>query len=114
VASDLARRKRIARTAEKLSARSPPASAARLDRRAARARVGVVGSNGGTPETRAVVDAADLVVFVGCAPARSLPSAGAILRRKAKIIHSTSIRGPGTNYRVDVPLIGDARFALRL
>jgi acetolactate synthase-1/2/3 large subunit len=28
--------------------------------------VGVVGSNGGTPETRAVVAAADLVVFVGC------------------------------------------------
>src|SRR5712692_4974499 len=28
--------------------------------------VGVVGSNGGTPETRAVVDAADVIVFVGC------------------------------------------------
>ena len=28
--------------------------------------VGVVGSNGGTPETRAVVEEADLVVFVGC------------------------------------------------
>ena len=28
--------------------------------------VGVVGSNGGTPETRAIVDQADLVVFVGC------------------------------------------------
>ena len=28
--------------------------------------VGVVGSNGGTPETRAIVDQADLVIFVGC------------------------------------------------
>ena len=28
--------------------------------------LGVVGSNGGTPETRALVDRADLVVFVGC------------------------------------------------
>src|SRR3954465_13966891 len=28
--------------------------------------VGVVGSNGGTPETRAIVDGADLVIFVGC------------------------------------------------
>src|SRR3989454_10340627 len=28
--------------------------------------VGVVGSNGGTPETRAIVDQADLVLFVGC------------------------------------------------
>src|SRR5678815_3813880 len=27
---------------------------------------GVVGSNGGTPETRAIVDQADLIVFVGC------------------------------------------------
>ncbi|MDH3446412.1 MAG: thiamine pyrophosphate-binding protein, partial [Deltaproteobacteria bacterium] len=27
---------------------------------------GVVGSNGGTPETRAIVDGADLIVFVGC------------------------------------------------
>src|SRR6476661_5235311 len=28
--------------------------------------LGVVGSNGGTPETRAVVDMADVIVFVGC------------------------------------------------
>src|SRR3546814_14019934 len=28
--------------------------------------VGVVGSNGGTPETRDIVDAADVVVFVSC------------------------------------------------
>ena len=28
--------------------------------------VGVVGSNGGRPETRAVVEAADCVIFVGC------------------------------------------------
>jgi acetolactate synthase-1/2/3 large subunit len=36
-----------------------------IDERCAHS-VGVVGSNGGTPETRAVVDAADLIVFVGC------------------------------------------------
>ena len=28
--------------------------------------VGVVGSNGGTPETRAIVDQADLIMFIGC------------------------------------------------
>jgi len=28
--------------------------------------LGVIGSNGGTPATRAVVDAADLVIFIGC------------------------------------------------
>src|SRR5436853_1765963 len=72
---------------------------------------GVVGSNGGTPETRAVVDAADLVVFVGC-------RAGSVTTArwrhpelgKARIIHiDVEPAVPGTNYRVDVPLIGDAR-----
>src|SRR4030095_9830679 len=38
--------------------------------------VGVVGSNGGTPETRAIVDRADLVVFIGC---RARPGATAPL-----------------------------------
>src|SRR3989441_318747 len=75
---------------------------------------GVVGSNGGTPETRAVVDAADLVVFVGC-------RAGSVTTErwrhpapgKAKIIHlDVDPAVPGTNYRVDVPLIGDARLCL--
>ncbi len=75
---------------------------------------GVVGSNGGTPETRAIVDAADLVVFVGC-------RAGSVTTErwrhpapgKAKIIHlDVDPAVPGTNYRVDVPLIGDARLCL--
>ncbi len=75
---------------------------------------GVVGSNGGTPETRAVVDAADLVLFVGC-------RAGSVTTErwrhpapgKARIIHiDVDPAVPGTNYRVDVPLIGDARLCL--
>jgi acetolactate synthase I/II/III large subunit len=76
--------------------------------------VGVVGSNGGTPETRAVVDAADLVVFVGCRAGSVTterwrhPAAG-----KSKIIHIDADPAvPGTNYPVDVPLIGDARLCL--
>src|SRR4029077_8264130 len=36
-----------------------------IDERCAHS-VGVVGSNGGTAETRAVVDGADVIVFVGC------------------------------------------------
>src|SRR5688500_18290888 len=76
--------------------------------------VGVVGSNGGTPETRAVVDAADVVIFVGC-------RAGAVTTErwrhpapgKARIIHiDVDPAVPGTNYQVDVPLIGDARLCL--
>src|SRR5687768_7870758 len=76
--------------------------------------VGVVGSNGGTPETRAVVAAADLVVFVGC-------RAGSVTTERwrhpapgqARIIHIDADPAvPGTNYKVDVPLIGDARLCL--
>lgn len=76
--------------------------------------VGVVGSNGGTPETRAVVDAADVIVFVGCRAGSVTterwrhPAAG-----KARIIHiDVDPAVPGTNYKVDVPLIGDARLCL--
>ena len=84
-----------------------------IDERCAHS-VGVVGSNGGTPETRAVVDAADLVVFVGC-------RAGSVTTERwrhpapgqARIIHiDVDPAVPGTNYKVDVPLIGDARLCL--
>jgi acetolactate synthase-1/2/3 large subunit len=76
--------------------------------------VGVVGSNGGTPETRAVVDAADLVIFVGCRAGSVTterwrhPAPGA-----ARIIHiDVDPAVPGRNYPVDVPLIGDAKLCL--
>ena len=84
-----------------------------IDERCAHS-VGVVGSNGGTPETRAVVDAADVIVFVGCRAGSVTterwrhPQAG-----KARIIHiDVDPTVPGTNYKVDVPLIGDARLCL--
>jgi acetolactate synthase I/II/III large subunit len=76
--------------------------------------VGVVGSNGGTPETRAVVDGADLIVFIGC-------RAGSVTTERwrhpapgqARIVHiDVDPAVPGTNYKVDVPLIGDARLCL--
>jgi acetolactate synthase-1/2/3 large subunit len=76
--------------------------------------VGVVGSNGGTPETRAVVDASDVIVFIGC-------RAGSVTTERwrhpadgaARIIHiDVDPAVPGRNYRVDVPLIGDARLCL--
>jgi acetolactate synthase I/II/III large subunit len=76
--------------------------------------VGVVGSNGGTPETRAVVDAADLIVFVGCRAGSVTterwrhPAPGA-----AKIIHiDVDPSVPGKSYKVDLPIVGDARLAL--
>jgi acetolactate synthase-1/2/3 large subunit len=75
---------------------------------------GVVGSNGGTPETRSIVDAADLVVFAGC-------RAGSVTTErwrhpapgKVKVVHlDVDPAVIGANYRVDVPLVGDARLAL--
>jgi len=76
--------------------------------------VGVVGSNGGTPETRAIVDQADLVVFVGC-------RAGSVTTERwrhpipgaTKVIHVDVDPGVlGANYPADVSLLGDAKLAL--
>ena len=84
-----------------------------IDERCAHS-VGVVGSNGGTPATRAVVDAADVIVFVGC-------RAGSVTTERwrhpapggARIIHiDVDPSVPGTNYKVDVPIVGDAKLAL--
>jgi acetolactate synthase-1/2/3 large subunit len=76
--------------------------------------VGVVGSNGGTVETRSVVDAADVVVFVGCRAGSVTterwrhPAPGA-----CKVIHIDVDAGTvGTNYAVDVPIVADAKLAL--
>ena len=76
--------------------------------------VGVVGSNGGTAETRQIIDSADLVFFVAT-------RAGSVTTErwrhpapgKAKIIHlDVDPAVIGANYPTDVPLVGDARLAL--
>jgi acetolactate synthase-1/2/3 large subunit len=76
--------------------------------------VGVVGSNGGTPETRAVIDAADLVLFIGC-------RAGSVTTERWRhpapgrktIVHlDVDPAVIGANYRTDAPVVGDARLAL--
>jgi acetolactate synthase-1/2/3 large subunit len=76
--------------------------------------VGVVGSNGGTVETRSIVDAADLVVFVGCRAGSVTterwrhPAPGA-----CKVIHiDVDAETIGANYAVDVPIVADAKLAL--
>jgi len=101
--------------AEKLSApvATTVSGKGAIDERSAHS-VGVVGSNGGTRETRAVVDAADVIVFVGC-------RAGSVTTERwrhpaqgsARIIHiDVDPAVPGRNYAVDVPLVGDARLCL--
>jgi acetolactate synthase-1/2/3 large subunit len=76
--------------------------------------VGVVGSNGGTPETRSIVDAADTILFIGC-------RAGSVTTErwrhptpsKAAIIHiDVDPSVIGANYPTEVGVVGDARLAL--
>ncbi len=75
--------------------------------------VGVVGSNGGVPSTRAVVDEADLVLFVGC-------RAGSVTTERWRspvpgttIVHIDSDPNViGANYKTDVAIVADARLAL--
>ena len=76
--------------------------------------VGVVGSNGGTPETRAVVDDADLIIFVGCRAGSVTiekwrhPATG-----KTKVVHlDVDPAVFGVNYAADAALMGDAKLAL--
>jgi acetolactate synthase-1/2/3 large subunit len=76
--------------------------------------VGVVGTNGGTPQTRAIVADADLVVFVGCRAGsvtterRRFPAPGA-----ARIGHVDVDPGViGVNYATDAAVVGDARLSL--
>jgi acetolactate synthase-1/2/3 large subunit len=76
----------------------------------------VVGSNGGTPETRAIVDGADLIFFIGC-------RAGSVTTERwrhpapctTKVIHlDVDPAVPGTNYPVDAALVGDAKLGLKM
>lgn len=75
--------------------------------------VGVVGSNGGLPATRAVIDAADVIMFIGC-------RAGSVTTERwrsppagRRVIHIDS--DPmviGANYATEVAICADARLAL--
>ncbi|MEM8755729.1 MAG: thiamine pyrophosphate-binding protein, partial [Pseudomonadota bacterium] len=75
--------------------------------------LGVVGSNGGDPATRAVVDAADLVFFVGC-------RAGSVTTERwrspgagAAIVHlDVDPAVLGAAYRTEAAILADARLGL--
>jgi len=76
---------------------------------------GVIGSNGGTPWTRSLVEMADLVIFVGCRAGsvtterRRFPAPG-----KATVLHiDIDPAVIGANYPTDLGLVGDCRIVLR-
>lgn len=75
--------------------------------------LGVVGSNGGVPATRAAVDEADLVIYVGCRAGSVTTERWRSPKAGVPIIHVDSDPEViGANYRTDVALAGDARLVL--
>ena len=75
--------------------------------------VGVVGSNGGVAATRAVVDAADLVVFVGCRAGSVTTERWRHPRPGTRIVHVDVEPGViGANFQTEAGVVGDARLAL--
>ncbi len=75
--------------------------------------LGVVGSNGGVPATRTVVDQADVVLFIGCRAGSVTTERWRSPGRNATIIHIDS--DPmviGANYQTEVAICADARLAL--
>lgn len=75
--------------------------------------VGVVGTNGGTPETREAIAGADTVVFVGCRAGSTTTEHRTVPGQDARIVHiDVDPMAIGANYRTDAILLGDARLCL--
>ena len=75
--------------------------------------VGVVGSNGGNPATRTLVDEADVIVFIGCRAGSVTTERWRSPTTDKTIIHIDS--DPmviGANYKTAVAICADARLAL--
>lgn len=76
--------------------------------------VGVVGSNGGTLPTRAVVEQADLVVFIGCRAGSVTTERWRFPTKGTRIVHiDADPQVIGAIYRTEVALVGDAKLALQ-
>ncbi len=75
---------------------------------------GVIGTNGGVPATRAVVEQADLVMFIGARAGSTTTEHWKLPSRRTTILHLDVDAGTiATNYRTDVALVGDARLGLQ-
>lgn len=75
--------------------------------------VGVVGANGGTDETRAVIAAADCVIFVGCRAGSTTTEHGSVPSRTTPIVHiDIDPMVVSGNYRVEAGVVGDALLCL--
>jgi acetolactate synthase-1/2/3 large subunit len=75
--------------------------------------VGVVGSNGGVPATRDLVNRADLVVFIGCRAGSVTTELWRVPAKGTRIVHIDSDPEViGSSYRTEVAVVSDARLAL--
>jgi acetolactate synthase-1/2/3 large subunit len=73
----------------------------------------VVGANGGTVATREIVEAADLVLFIGCRAGSVTTEKWRFPPRGTRIVHiDVDPTVIGVNYVAEVALLGDARLAL--
>ncbi len=75
--------------------------------------LGVVGSNGGTDETWEMMEAADLVIFMGCRAGSTTTARWEAPKPGARIVHFDS--DPmviGANYPTEVGVVGDLRLSL--
>ncbi|MEK6216668.1 MAG: thiamine pyrophosphate-dependent enzyme, partial [Boseongicola sp.] len=75
--------------------------------------IGVVGSNGGVIATRELVQAADLVVFIGCRAGSVTTELWRYPTKGTRIIHIDSdAEVIGASYPTEVAVVSDARLAL--
>ena len=75
--------------------------------------LGVVGSNGGVAETRAVVEEADLVVFIGCRAGSVTTERWRFPAAGTRIVHiDSNPMAISANYRTEAAIVADARLAL--
>ena len=75
--------------------------------------LGVVGSNGGTDETWELMEAADLVVFMGCRAGSTTTSRWEAPKQGARIVHfDADPMVIGANYQTEVGVVGDLKAAL--
>ncbi len=74
---------------------------------------GVVGSNGGVLATRALIDAADLVLLIACRAGSTTTEHWKYPKLGVRIIHiDIDPMTIGANYPTEIALVGDARLAL--
>lgn len=76
--------------------------------------LGVVGSNGGTDQTWEMMEAADLVIFMGCRAGSTTTARWEAPKPGTRIVHfDNDPMVMNANYRTEVAVLGDLRLSLQ-